>query len=169
MKKLFLLFLLFVAHFSYAQAINERWLGTWQSETGQKLIITSSVFDGCIWVNKRAEPKNKCFAFYGGTVTKRSMVESSNADQSALNQMINPKRASPEDMRNKNNFLMTRKNLSQISDDTFKTIEFGYPFNPEREGVMDIYFLDKEFIYKWSSEVVGGVLSIILTQYHKVS
>jgi hypothetical protein len=170
MKKLFLLFCFVLSNTCSAQAINERWIGTWQSETGQKITITSSVFDKCTWVNKPAEPKRNCFAFYGEPMTKKRMVEDSNSDQATLNQMINPKRLSAEDIRNKNNFLMTRKNLNQISDDTFKTINFSYPLKiaMEQEGEGAIYFLDKEFIYAWSSEAVGGVLMIILTQYHKV-
>ena len=169
--KIFLFLLCFFSQVALSQAINERWLGTWQSETGQKITITSSVFDNCTWVNKRAEPKRNCFAFYGEMVTKKSMVRDSNSDQATLNQMINPNRLSAQDIENKNKFLMTKKNLSQISDDTFKTVNFSYPLKiaMEQEGGGVIYFLDKEYIYMWSSEAVGGVLMIILTQYRKVN
>jgi hypothetical protein len=164
MKLFLLLFLSSFTHLTFAQALNERWHGTWQSDTA-KIVITASSVDGCRWVNKPTEPKNKCLAHYSGSVTKKTMLESAQMDRTTMSEVFKSKQLSAEDNRNLNNFNMTRKNLSQISDDTFRLVMIS---TPEPEGSY-AYFLDKEFIYLWTNEIRGGMLSIILTQFRKVN
>jgi len=164
MKLLFILFLSLFTHLTFAQALNERWHGTWQSDTA-KIVITASSVDGCRWVNKPTEPKNKCLAHYSGSVSKKTMLESAQMDRTTMSEVFKSKQLSAEDNRNLNNFNMTRKNLSQISDDKFRMVLISTP-NPEESYS---YFLDKEFIYLWTNEIRGGMLSIILTQFRKVN
>jgi hypothetical protein len=162
MKLLFILFLSAFTQLTFAQALNERWHGTWQSDTA-KIVITASSVDGCRWVNKPTDPKNKCLAFYSGTESKKSMLEAAQRDRTTMSELFKSKQLSSEDNRNLN---MTRKNLSQISDDKFRVVLIS---TPEPEGSYS-YFLDKEFIYlRTTEEARGGMLSIILTQFRKVN
>jgi hypothetical protein len=150
---------------SFSQAINERWIGTWQSEIPQwkPFVITQSIFEGCRWGSNRTDSKGKCMAYYDGVITKKHMLNSLNADQTKLNQRGNPKNSYEVDDRN--TFLRAKKNLNQISDDTFKKI----CIQPEAGAVGDgqiCYFLDKEYIYSiW--EYPDNFMTII--QYHKIN
>ena len=93
------------------------------------------------------------------------MLEAAQMDRTTMSEVFKSKQLSSEDNRNLNNFNMTRKNLSQISDDKFRMVLISTP-NPEESYS---YFLDKEFIYLWTNEIRGGMLSIILTQFRKVN
>jgi hypothetical protein len=150
---------------SFSQAINERWIGTWKLDIpGSKpMVITQSTFNGCLWVNKPTQPNGKCLAFYNGSTTKKSMVQNFSSDQSrAIPSLYGDKY--------KNSILLTKKNLNQISDDTFKTIIVTgtRPYYGSTSFIPS-YFLDKEFIYENLGEDEGGVVSIQLIQYQKIN
>jgi hypothetical protein len=149
MKKLFVLCLFFIANTCNAQAINERWLGTWRSVEGKFIQFTSRevLYEKAKypWIGSKPtkEVMNKNMAFYDGSVKKSEFAEffkeiSSKDLKGSMNQQ--------EILRFQYEQSQTKLALKKISNDTFRTIKITNSTYECDDGCT-YFILDKENIY----------------------
>ena len=129
-------------------SINNRWLGMWRSGSAEKLTISETKFGDCQWVVKETAAQNKCFAYYSETITKKRLVEIQSYDLSNLSRWLQQKKITAADYPTmKADSESNKKILDEITDDTFRTIFVDYGVGA---STVNVYFLDKAYIYKAS-------------------
>jgi hypothetical protein len=165
--KYLLALLLLVSNLTYSQAINDRWVGVWQSGATGKLTVSPSKFGACQWVNKVTAAQKKCLAYYNGKISKKEMVADLNNDLKNLSGWLKDKSITAADFQKmKADSESYKKILDEISDDTFRMVfvDYGEMANPDGGSA---YFLDKEFVYE-TSHVEGGIgPAFSITKYKK--
>jgi len=149
MKKLFVLCLFFIANTCNAQAINDRWLGSWRSAEGQIVQFTSREVlyekGRYAWMGSmpKKEIMNKNMAFYYGTVSKNDF--SKDYREISSNELKNHMKQQ-EIVRYQYLQTQTKIALKNISNDTFRTIKLTNSTYIGDDGY-GFFILDKDNIY----------------------
>jgi hypothetical protein len=150
-----------------AQAINDRWIGSWKSGQ-EKLVITPAAVAGCRWVG--AKPKSAfkgCVSYYDGSVNKKDLVASIQSDTSMINEWLKQKQITSKEFQAFKNEIQTYAAIvDQLPNEGFKkvNVDQGEMSNPDGGG---FYFLNENTIYSASYSQGGMGPSFSLAKYVK--
>lgn len=150
-----------------AQAINDRWVGVWKSGQ-EKMTITSAAVDNCRWVGaKPKSPFKGCVSYYDGSVNKKDLVASIQADTARINDWLKQKQITSKEFQAFKTEIQSYAAIAdQLPNESFKkvNVDQGEMANPDGGG---FYFLNETAMYR-SSYSEGGIgPSFSLTKFVK--
>lgn len=142
-----------------AQAVNVRWLGTWQSEDGtSRLVITEQQFieqsgtgkQACRWSITVPKQVKQCMAYYEGTISRAQLQQMLGEAEKQAMALTRQGGLSAQQIRGiQDQFRRNRQVLERISNDSFRLIQTNSPEKEMGSGDCgEVHFLDKETVYR---------------------
>lgn len=136
-----------------AQALNPRWHGTWQS-ADETLVISDKAFrigkENCRWSATVPVKFTTCTAYYNGSTSKASLASEQERAEKEVKTLLGDKSFNAgQKAQISKSMAQNRQALGQISNDTFKLVQFSDANRENGSGDCGGYFLlDKETVYK---------------------
>lgn len=167
-----LIFSAFTTHVS-AQAINNQWLGFWDSTDARLIVTAKNIVDAgkiCKWVGKAPVGEHSgCVSFYAGTTSKKEMLATLQKMRQALrdnNQNMEAKYLAEEKIL----VDLLESNLMALSDSTFRIVDTS---DADYQGSGDCgnyYIMDQGIPYSVRQcESAGAGSALIVTRMRKSS
>jgi hypothetical protein len=137
---------------AFAQALNPRWHGYWNS-TEDTLSINETAFkigkDDCRWANVRPEKVSGCTAFYDSTISKTQLTSQFEQAEKATKEILktgNFKQTQKDRIQEAMD--KNRQALGAISNDTFRMVHTMTQGSGKNSGdCASFYFLDQQTIH----------------------